>query len=45
MNVPPGRKKVLTTANLSINISASVDTTVTCRVAEGLARWSHGNRL
>jgi hypothetical protein len=38
-------KKLLTTFPHYINLSASVDITVSCRVVEGLAQRHHGNRL
>jgi len=38
-------KKLLTTFPCYINLSASVDITVSCRVVEGLAQRHHGNRL
>src|SRR5207245_6451260 len=37
-------KNKLTALRQYINLSASVDITVSCRVAEGLARGRHGNR-
>jgi hypothetical protein len=43
---PPKKSETmrLTQHKEDINISASVDITVSWRVVEGLARWYHGNR-
>src|SRR6266478_8414698 len=41
---PEQVKKRIDNLQLYINLSVSVDITVSCRVAEGLARRRHGNR-